>query len=537
MSTISASTTTTTAYVVTADTTGTLVLKTGATPTTALTIGSDQSVTFAGTQTYTGASTFSSGITVQGLTVGKGGGNVATNTALGVSALQGTNTAGSSTAVGYQAGYTNTSGVELTAIGYQAGYGNTSGSSNTSVGWGALKTNSTGSSNHAFGSGALNGNTTGNDNVGIGLNALVVNTSGSNNVAIGRQALTSNTTASNNTAVGYQAGYTNVTGTDSVSVGYQAGLFATGNYNTAVGSLAAKGGNGTFTGIENTAIGYQALTANTSASYNTAVGRNALVSATTGGYNTVIGHNSGDTITTGTKNTILGRYNGNQGGFDIRTASNYIVLSDGDGNPRAWIGAGNNNDLFRVGTTSTSTAGWMHQISYSQTSRYALAVTNDTSAANPSGLLVRYPNSSGASNTDYLFSGENSGGLRAGFYNNGGLSNYSGNNNNLSDRREKTNFAPAKSYLNTICSIPVQTFNYIDQDLENDPGLTLGVVAQDVQAVAPELITETNWGSKEEPKMRLSIYQTDLQYALMKSIQELKAELDTVKAELAALRG
>jgi hypothetical protein len=47
MSTISASTTTTTAYKVTADTTGTLVLQTGATPTTALTIDGSQNVTFA----------------------------------------------------------------------------------------------------------------------------------------------------------------------------------------------------------------------------------------------------------------------------------------------------------------------------------------------------------------------------------------------------------------------------------------------------------------------------------------------------------
>jgi hypothetical protein len=38
-------------------------------------------------------------------------------------------------------------------------------------------------------------------------------------------------------------------------------------------------------------------------------------------------------ITTGNRNTIIGGYTGNQGGLDIRTASNYIVLSDGDGNP------------------------------------------------------------------------------------------------------------------------------------------------------------------------------------------------------------
>ena len=47
MSTISASTTSTTAYKVTADTTGTLVLQTGATPTTAVTISSAQAVTLA----------------------------------------------------------------------------------------------------------------------------------------------------------------------------------------------------------------------------------------------------------------------------------------------------------------------------------------------------------------------------------------------------------------------------------------------------------------------------------------------------------
>jgi len=118
---------------------------------------------------------------------------------------------------------------------------------------------------------------------------------------------------------------------------------------------------------------------------------------------------------------------------------------------------------------------------------------------------------------------------------NGGIYNYSANNVNLSDRREKTNFAPSKSYLDTVCAIPVQTFNYIDQNMEEDGGLTLGVVAQDVQAVAPELVKESNWGTQDEPKMRLSIYQTDLQYALMKSIQELKAINDTQAETINAL--
>lgn len=118
---------------------------------------------------------------------------------------------------------------------------------------------------------------------------------------------------------------------------------------------------------------------------------------------------------------------------------------------------------------------------------------------------------------------------------NGGIANYSGNNVNLSDRREKTNFAPAGEYLPKICAIPVQTFNYADQNLEEDPGLTLGVVAQDVQAVAPELVMESNWGTAEEPKQRLSIYQTDLQYALMKCIQEQQAIIESLTARITAL--
>jgi hypothetical protein len=125
--------------------------------------------------------------------------------------------------------------------------------------------------------------------------------------------------------------------------------------------------------------------------------------------------------------------------------------------------------------------------------------------------------------------------LRVNITTNGGIANYQANDSNLSDRREKTNFAPAGSYLDKICAIPIQTFNYIDQNLEEDSGLTLGVVAQDVQAVAPELVMESNWAGKNEtPKMRLSIYQTDLQYALMKCIQEQQAIIESLKTRLDA---
>ena len=184
-----------------------------------------------------------------------------------------------------------------------------------------------------------------------------------------------------------------------------------------------------------------------------------------------------------------------------------------------------------VGTTS----GTFNKFVKSNNGDFVLRVENSLSTS-PYVLELMVPTAS-ANDTSYAYwIARNADGTnRAFLYGNGGLANYSANNVNLSDRREKTNFAPATSYLDKICAIPIQTFNYIDQNLETDSGLTLGVVAQDVQAVAPELVTESNWGNKEEPKMRLSVYQTDLQYALMKCIQEMKLIIDDQAARIATL--
>jgi hypothetical protein len=380
---------------------------------------------------------------------------------------------------------------------------NTTGIQNVGIGNAALASNTTGSGNVAIGFQSGSSVTTASANTSVGLSALQVNTA-SNNTAVGYQAGYSNTTATRVTAIGMQAGYRGTTGSNySTYVGYKAGYLATGQGNVCIGDST---GESLTTGAANTFIGA----------------------------NNAVTGSAGQLITTGSKNTIIGAYNGNQGGLDIRTASNYIVLSDGDGNPRAWIGAGNNNDLFRVGTTSTATSSWMHQISYSQTSRAVIGITNDTAGANPNGIAIEYTASGGNTSTDSFVVGNDTGGNRFQLRNNGGLANYAANNVILSDRREKTNFTPATSYLDKICAIPVQTFNYIDQNLEEDDGLTLGVVAQDVQAVAPEFVTESNWGTKESPKMRLEIYQTDLQYALMKCIQEQQAMIEDLKTRLAA---
>jgi hypothetical protein len=233
---------------------------------------------------------------------------------------------------------------------------------------------------------------------------------------------------------------------------------------------------------------------------------------------------SGVNVSGSDNGLFIGGYDENSGSKLLNIQTNTIT-PDGAGYKSRFVVQGDGSVL--VGTTSQLPGSTSKLVVDYATGDFVAGFRN--SNASPLGLYVFHSTdvNGGGNPFIYCVGGLN---VRFSFKSNGGINNFSANNTNLSDRREKINFAPAKSYLNTICSIPVQTFNYIDQS-EDDPGLTLGVVAQDVQAVAPEMVTESNWGTEEAPKMRLSIYQTDLQYALMKSIQELKAINDT-QAEL-----
>ena len=377
--------------------------------------GSNTQVQFNNSGAFGGSSLFTwdgAQIQVNGVRVGRGAGAVASNTAVGASALNTSNTGPKTTAIGYQALYSYNGSVGYnTAVGTESLYANTSGYDNVAMGVRALWSNTTGIGNTASGNAALYLNTTGTQNSAFGYNALNTNSTGSYNTAVGKDALVFNTTASNNTAVGYQAGYSNTTGDRNTYIGRLAGyttttsglntavgesalyLNVTGTENTAIGQEALRVNTASYntsvgraslysntSGANNTAHGYMALFSNTTASYNTSVGYQAGYANTTANYATYLGASAGldvttgagncfvgaftgqnvttgsantfvgglvvgssngcgSEMTTGSKNTILGGYTGNQGGLDIRTASNYVVLSDGDGNPRMYFDA------------------------------------------------------------------------------------------------------------------------------------------------------------------------------------------------------
>jgi hypothetical protein len=112
--------------------------------------------------------------------------------------------------------------------------------------------------------------------------------------------------------------------------------------NTAVGYHAAQATG--FLGTLNTAVGYEALAANTSGYINTAIGAGALKLHTTGYGNVAVGYGTGDSLVYGTSNTFIGTnagtaitagsFNvviGGNTGSTIATSSNRIIISDGGG--------------------------------------------------------------------------------------------------------------------------------------------------------------------------------------------------------------
>jgi len=394
------------------------------------------------------------------------------NVAIGANALryfEPANGSSYNTAVGSHAGINVTTGIKNTFIGGLVGDATTTAEENTAVGYESMTTNTTGGDNSASGAYSLRQNLTGSNNAAMGYSALEQNTTGGSNTAVGYKALEANTTASNNTAVGYQAGYSNTTGSGSISIGYQAGYTnTTANFNTFIGHKAGY----TSTGRYNTFVGSGTIT-------------------------NVSDYGAGQLMTTGEKNTILGGYNGNQGGLDIRTSSNNIVLSDGDGNPRI-ITHSNGNTSF--GTTVNH------------------AVVGVGTTVGNWGIVVR----DNANNTALVRFETTSGGVGS-ITHNGSATAY----NTSSDHRLKENVDYTWDATTRLKQLKPARFNFIA-----DPDTTVdGFLAHEAQAFVPEAVTGThNEVDDDGVAVMQGIDQSKLVPLLVKTIQELEARITALEA-------
>jgi hypothetical protein len=299
------------------------------------------------------------------------------------------------------------------------------------------------------------------------------NTTASDNVAVGYNALVLNTTGTQNTAIGSQALDANTTANDNVAVGFGA-LTAntTGAENTAVGGYGTLGYN--TTGYENTAVGRIALWKNTTGHNNAAFGRSTGRDMTTGTYNTLIGTRAGEAFTTGYRNTCLGWFAGGNG------------LSNG----------------YNV----------------------ALGMETTFGAVNSTNEIVI--------GTEAVGKGSNTGFMNA---NSGG--NYAGNNSSswstTSDRRIKKNIEDNNIGLEALNQIRVRNFEYRTEDEIVDfdnpkaavverEGLQLGVIAQEIEEILPDVVTTLESGVKTVDPDNLTWY-------LINAVKELSAKVEALE--------
>ena len=293
---------------------------------------------------------------------------------------------------------------------------------------------------------------------------------------MGYQAAYTNTTATNLTAIGYQAGYTS-NAADNTFVGRQAGqLTSSGAGNTALGSTCLTNNS---TGANNTAVGFYALVLNTTGSTNTAVGRAAYLTNTTGTASTAVGDFAGYSNTTGTSNAFFGQSAGNSnttGGANAflgREAGYYCTTGSGNTfiNP-------NNSGLGYAPVFALTT----------ENNRVAIGSTSVTNAYIQVAWTV------------------------------------------VSDARDKTNIADVPHGLSFVQQLKPVSYQFKTSREDDTPNgnKRYGFLAQDILALEdsdPVVI------DNEQPE-KLRYNGESLVPILVKAIQELKAEVDSLKAQL-----
>ena len=465
------------------------------------------------------------------------------------------------TAMGHEAGDALTSGSLNTFIGSNAGGAAQTVNNNTAIGAYAFDAG-TGADNTAVGSGALGGaSNSGANNTAVGYDAGNSISSGLQNTLIGSKASDALTVGHNNTVIGFDALHSDTQGSNSVAIGsfalyYQNFTSATTALNVAVGNNA---GEDITTGINNTLVGANAGKDLTDADFNTALGTHALYDdangskstalgyytlgsqsygSATDSHNTAVGYHAGLNVTTGKKNTFVGSLAGDAtDDGDDNTCMGYQAGTANLGNQNTFVGAyaglvctGAENTGFGHGAGESITSGSNnvcigHDAGSNQVSTgdNLLYIARNGNAAGNDGCWIH------GTATGTCINGDNSTAWAQ-----------------TSDRRIKKNIADSSVGLTEINKLKIRNFEYrtfeeLDSDvkaLNNGKGLNVisksgtktGIIAQEVEEVFPNDVHEMGDGTK-------IVTPSDLNYALIKAVQELSAKVTSLEAEVTKLKG
>ena len=401
----------------------------------------------------------------------------------------------------------STSGTSNFAAGVNAGNSIASGGNyNTVVGDEAGTAITTGDNNTLIGTFSGDAITISSANTGVGSYTLTSMINGANNVAVGTSALDVDTRGSKSTAVGRNAlggqNFTNATDTHNTAVGFDSSNdITTGQYNTAVGSLSLQTNQ---TGAQNCGIGYKAL------------------EVTTGGFNTAIGAGSGRDISSGSKNTIVGTYGGNQDSLDIRTLSNNIVISDGDGNARLYYLQG-------------STKNW--HINVPANSNNALRVKNK-GVTDEYGISIELSSDSNNGSNHFI---QCLGSTTARFkvFTNGNAVNTNNSYGSISDEKLKENIVDSGSQWDDIKALKVRKYSLKEDKL--DAPNKIGVIAQELETSGMNgLVVDTpdlDEDLKDLGTVTKAVNYSILYMKAVKALQEAMTRIETLETEVTKLKG
>lgn len=190
-----------------------------------------------------------------------------------------------------------------------------------------------------------------------------------------------------------------------------------------------------------------------------------------------------------------------------------------------------------TGTYASST-GTYHELINSVTGNNIAYLWN--TSANPYGPYMRFSGAAPNNSTNYYLYFDDTSTVRFRVNSNGGISNYQANDVNLSDERTKKEIAPLESYWDKFKEIEIVKFKYKDQTHDD---FNIGVIAQQVEKVAPEFVDVDGWDNKTEGNEVVSqeepiksIYTADLHHATIKVLQEAMAKIESMQKEIDTLK-
>jgi trimeric autotransporter adhesin len=362
-------------------------------------------------------------------------------------------------------------------------------------------------------------------------------TTGLYNSFLGYQSGKQNTQGNSNIFIGYQSGYSNTLGEDNTFVGYQAGFNNIGNniggvpqhgkYNCYFGYQA---GYSSLNGDFNTMIGYNSGKANT-ASLNTFIGYEAGVSNTEGAYNTFMGVSAGAFNLTGLHNIFMGH----QAGYSNKGGNDNIIIGTTAG---AAIQSGNNNIIIgsgavsgavynENGTGSSNVIIGYNAGGYSKNGSFNIFIGNQAGYSETGSDKLYIDNSSTSSPLIY---GDFASGSKK-ISVNGNL-NYTGALSNISDRRLKSNIQELTDVIAKLLKIRGVSFEWNTEDIPDlvvDKKPQIGVIAQEVEMVFPELVSTNEKGYK-------MVDYTKLTPILVEAVKEQQQQIDAQQKEINDLK-